>query len=201
MRQVIDFREVLLRQHVKRKEVEKMDVHEAIERRRTIRKFKSPATEEQLQRILLEGVKAPSASNRQPWEFVIVDHPDLIKRIAEIKYHSNMSRSLGEAASQAQKDSFANATLILVYYNGGRDANTGGAWACIENMALAAVAEGLASRIAGFFEPGFGDEVNKLVGAPKDMKLAAAISIGVAAEVPGPRKLRPTGSWLHRNTF
>jgi nitroreductase len=178
-----------------------MDLHEAIERRRTIRKFKSPATEEQLQRIILEGVKAPSASNRQPWEFVIVDNPDLIKRIAEIKYNQNMSRSLGEAASQVQKDSFANASLILVYYNGGRDANAGGAWACIENMVLATVAEGLASRIVGFFEPGFGEEVNKLVRAPKDMKLAAAICIGVAAEVPGPRKLRPTGSWLHRNTF
>ena len=177
-----------------------MVFYQAIESRRTIRKFKAPATEEQVQRILSEGVKAPSASNRQPWEFVIVDRPDLVQKISEIKYKLNLGRPGGEAAARGQRDSFANASLILVYYKEG-PANVASAWACIENMVLACVAEGLVSRIAGFFNPDLAKEVDKLVGAPKDLVLAAGISIGIAAEVPGPRKLRPTGSWLHRNSF
>jgi nitroreductase len=47
-----------------------MDVHEAIEKRRTIRTFKKEAAEEQLRRIILVGSKAPSGGNRQPWEFI-----------------------------------------------------------------------------------------------------------------------------------
>ena len=42
-----------------------MDLYEAIEKRRTVRKFKSPATEEQLKKIISAGVKAPSAGNKQ----------------------------------------------------------------------------------------------------------------------------------------
>ena len=45
-----------------------MDVYEVIEKRRTIRIYKNPASEEQLQKIILAGTKAPSAVNRQPWE-------------------------------------------------------------------------------------------------------------------------------------
>jgi len=46
-----------------------MDVYEAIEKRRTIRIYKNPASEEQLRKIILAGTKAPSAVNRRPWEF------------------------------------------------------------------------------------------------------------------------------------
>ena len=37
-----------------------MDVYEAIEKRRSVRKFKGPVTEEQLGRILQAGAPAPS---------------------------------------------------------------------------------------------------------------------------------------------
>jgi nitroreductase len=63
-----------------------MEVYEAIEKRRTIRFFKQAASEEQVRKILLAGVKAPSGSNVQPWEFIIIDDPKLIEQIAERKY-------------------------------------------------------------------------------------------------------------------
>jgi nitroreductase len=43
-----------------------MDVYEAIEKRRTIRTFKQGVSEEQLRKLLLAGVNAPSGSNVQP---------------------------------------------------------------------------------------------------------------------------------------
>jgi nitroreductase len=184
-----------------------MDFYEVIEKRRTIRKFKGPATEEQLQRIILAGTKAPSPGNRQTWEFVIIDDPGLIEKMSERKYilnRGNKPRSEPvlpeqEKVGQMQKDSFAKASLVLVYHKPGW-AEVAGAWVCIENMSLAAAAEGLGSRIACFFD-GSDKDINKLLQTPPNYELAAALSIGIPAEEPKPRNLRPEGSWLHRNKF
>ena len=55
-----------------------MDVYEAIEKRRTVRGFKRGLSETQLRRILLAAAKAPSGSNVQPWEFILIENPKLI---------------------------------------------------------------------------------------------------------------------------
>lgn len=50
-----------------------MDIMEAIHRRKSIRGFKTdPVSKDVLTRILEAGVRAPSAMNTQPWEFVVV---------------------------------------------------------------------------------------------------------------------------------
>ena len=66
-----------------------MNVYEAIEKRRTVRAFKKGVPEERLRKIIGSGARAPSAGNRQPWEFIIVDDPNLIDQIAEQKYQQN----------------------------------------------------------------------------------------------------------------
>lgn len=181
-----------------------MELYEAIERRRTIRKFKGPASEEQLMRLIAAGTKAPSGSNRQRWEFILVDDPDLIDKISERKYVLNRgNKPRGEAAAspemergaQVQKESFGQASLVAVYCQEGGSSD---GWLCLENMSLAAVAEGLGTRIA-FFGGGADQDINRILGVPKGFELVAALSIGVPAMEPGPRKLRPEGSWLHRN--
>ena len=182
-----------------------MDLYEAIEKRRTIRKFKAPAKEEQLKRIIVAGTKAPSGANKQTWEFIVVKDPALIEKISERKYVLNRgNKPRGEEAppeqekgAQLQKESFANASLILVYVKKGAAAD---GWLCIENMSLAAVAEGLGAKISGF-GMGADKDINKLVQAPDDYELTAALSIGVPAEETKPRSLRPEGSWLHENKF
>lgn len=50
-----------------------MEVMQAINNRRSIRRFKSDAISDETIRTILEaGIKAPSGKNRQPWEFVVV---------------------------------------------------------------------------------------------------------------------------------
>ena len=183
-----------------------MDIFEAIEKRRTIRKYNGVATEEQLNRILAAAAKSPSGGNSQNWEFIIVDDPALIEKVSEIKYLLNRGKPRGETvsedqekAAQKQKDSFVNASLVMVFHNS-KPADAAGVWCCIENMLLAAVAEGLGTRIARFRGDSVTD-INRLMNAPEGMDLVAAISIGVPAEIPQPRSLRPDGSWLHRNSF
>jgi nitroreductase len=59
-----------------------MDIIEAIQRRKSIRAFKSdPVPQGTLREILELAVRAPSWANTQPWEFVIVSG----KKLEEIK--------------------------------------------------------------------------------------------------------------------
>ncbi|UCC40668.1 MAG: nitroreductase family protein [Candidatus Aminicenantes bacterium] len=184
-----------------------MDFCEAIEKRRSVRKFLSPASQEQLNRILNAGTKAPSEMNTQQWEFVVVDDPELIEKISEIKYMVNRDMKPRwedvppekEKIAQMQKDSFPNASLVLVFYPRNRF-NKAAGWACIQNMLLAAASEGLGSRIATIWGRGE-KEVARLLKVPKGFELVAAISIGMPAYTPGPKPLRPVGTWLHRNVF
>jgi len=61
-----------------------LTVKEAIEKRRSIRKFKSDPVPSELIDELLEAARlAPSATNRQPWRFHVVTDPDLKKQIFE----------------------------------------------------------------------------------------------------------------------
>jgi nitroreductase len=183
-----------------------MEFYEVIAKRRTIRKFTGPATEAQLMRILTAGAKAPSGMNQQRWEFIVVDDPALIERIAERKYVLNRGNiPRGEAAAspevekaaQAQKDSYANGSHVAVYYKeGGRDE----AWLCIENMSLAAVVEGLGTRIS-FFRAGAEKDIDTILQVPPGYALACVLSIGVPALEPPAPTLRPEGSWLHHNKF
>ncbi len=182
-----------------------MEVYEAIEKRRSIRIYTKRATEEQLMRILTAGAKAPSAGNRQPWEFIIVDDPSTIERLGEIKYQLNRTFSPGPGETEKeveqralfQKRSFENASVVAVCVASGQAAS---GWLCIENIALAAVAEGLGTCIVSYWDEGK-KEVETLLGLPQDYELVCVLKIGVPGEEGAPRKRRPEGSWLHRNKF
>jgi nitroreductase len=188
-----------------------VDLHEAIEKRRTIRIFKKPATEDQLKKILLAGTKAPSGRNTQPWEFVHVEDKELIDEIAEIKYELTLKmapaggaeRDKIEKMANAQKESFGNASVLAVFHKQGGDS---GAWLCIENISLAAVAEGLGSGIV-FYAPEERAMITELLGLPADCELTAVLKIGVPGEDGYQREKnpyaarRPEFSWLHKNRY
>lgn len=189
-----------------------MEFYETIRKRRTIRKFQGPATAEQLDRILQAGSEAPSAGNRQSWEFIVVEDRDLIAKIGEFKGQLNRNfhpphmedyltpGQIEASQGPGQKESFANASLIMVFHRKRGLFEAAGAWMSIENMSLAAAAEGLGSRIATFWGNGL-KEIQELLQAPEEFELAAALTVGIPAEEPGEKKNRPPKSWLHRNRF
>ncbi len=52
--------------------------------RRSIRRYRpDPVPEEMLEQILEAGRCAPSASNRQPWSFVVVRDPQVLQQVAQ----------------------------------------------------------------------------------------------------------------------
>jgi nitroreductase len=61
-----------------------MDVSEAIQRRVSIRRWKSlPVEKEKIIKVLEAGRRAPSWGNVQPWRFIVVQDEARIKELAE----------------------------------------------------------------------------------------------------------------------
>lgn len=182
-----------------------MDIFEAIEERRTVRVFKKGASEEQLRKVLLAGSKAPSAGNRQSWEFIVIDDPKIIGQIGEIKHQLNRTFSPGPGETQKEVDEralnqkkwFENASVVAICTRAG-DVGTG--WLAVENISLAATALGLGSNIISYWDQGKKD-VEKLLGLPADYELTCVVKLGLpGGESPLPKK-RPEFSWLHKNRF
>ena len=57
---------------------------EAIDTQRALRYIKpGPVPGEMLRRVLESAIKAPSGGHSQPWEFVVVQRPELKRAIAD----------------------------------------------------------------------------------------------------------------------
>ena len=177
-----------------------MDVYEAIEKRRTVRQFTEPATDDALKRIIMAGTMSASPLNLQAWEFILVDDPELIEQIAQHKYLQNERTFKGSGAGQ--KNAYKNCSIVAVCSEKNLPQNVWAAWMCIQNMYLAATAEGLGivpSELWGEDRAA----VEKLLGLPENYRLAAMVLIGKQKGYPDLPKIkrRPAWSWLHRNHF
>lgn len=61
---------------------------ELIKNRRSTRKFTSePLTPEQVEIIMRAALMAPSSKQKNPWQFILVDNKDMLKRLAACKEH------------------------------------------------------------------------------------------------------------------
>ena len=62
-----------------------METWDAIRSRRNVRQYTDqPIARQQLQQILEAGRRAPSASNWQPWDFVVVTEREALRELAQV---------------------------------------------------------------------------------------------------------------------
>ena len=55
--------------------------------RRSVRKYADkPVEKEKVEKLLRRAMQAPSATNQQPWEFIVVDDKELLKKLSS--FHS-----------------------------------------------------------------------------------------------------------------
>ena len=165
-----------------------MDALEVLFTRRSIRKYTNePVTEEDLKTILEAGMNAPSANNRQPWHFVVVD--DRSKLNAIMKVHP-YSRMLAEAP-----------TAIVVC---GDTKISASYWpqdcaAATENILLAARALDLGTVWMGVY-PGEErvNDIQALFNLPQHIQPLAILALGHPAEEKG-RVDRYKAERVHKN--
>ena len=62
-----------------------MDLFDAIDTQRSLRRFSDkPVSDENIRRLLESARKAPSPTNRQPWAFIVIRDPSTRRAMAEI---------------------------------------------------------------------------------------------------------------------
>jgi nitroreductase len=117
-----------------------------------------------LDKILAAGVRAPSANNRQPWHFTVVQNQALARRIVP-----NMTDGNILIVISASGDGKTNGSVIL------------DCALATENMYLAAQALGLGSRIYTGPMDSINSQLKAELGLPNGYSAVALVRIGRVA--------------------
>jgi nitroreductase len=156
-----------------------MEVLECITTRRCIRKYQKKEIQWDLVSNVLEaGRFAPSAGNLQNWKFVVILDEDKRNAIAEacVKQFWMAEAPLhiiiiGEPEKAKRHYGDRGERLYTVQ----------GCAAAMENMMLEAHNLGLGSCWVGAFDE---DKIRSIIGAPKEARPQAIVTVGYAAEEP-----------------
>jgi nitroreductase len=150
---------------------------ESIFRRRSIRKYTDkPVSEQDIERLLKAAMSAPSASNRQPWHFIVVSDRKKLDSLAEAHPYGKM---------------LYEAPLCIVVC--GEKGVSPSYWVqdcslASENLLLAVAALGLGSVWLGVHpRPERVDFVRKAFSIPDDIVPLNILPIGHPAETKEPR--------------
>lgn len=64
---------------------------EAIFKRKSIRKYQDrPVEKEKIEKLLRAIMQAPSAVNQQPWEVIVIENKETLKKLSEMSPYSKM---------------------------------------------------------------------------------------------------------------
>ena len=156
-----------------------MDFWSVIEQRHSVRAFaSSPVSDENVERILEAGIRAPSAGNRQPWHFVIVRSPAVKSELEQAAFGQSFVSEAPVVIVVCAEPERSGA----VYRDRGRALyclqDTA---AAVENMLLAATALGLGACWVGAFDE---RAAATAVALPAGFRPVALIPLGVPARVP-----------------
>lgn len=162
-----------------------MDVLDAIQNRRSIRRYKpDPVDDKTLQTVLNAARLAPSWDNSQCWKFIIVkDHNTKAQLADTIKPHPQLG------INPAQK-AFKAAPIVIValaekkisgYFQGRSSSEKENSWymfdvaLAMENLVLAATALGLGTVHVGLFDD---TQVASILGIPDRFHVVEMTPLG-----------------------
>ena len=137
-----------------------MDVLEAIQARRAVRDYLDrPVGASTVNSLLQAAVQAPSAMNRQPWRFAVIQDAARLKRysdrakallLADSKLDQK-TRVYRDLLSAKEFNIFYNAsTLVAVCVEERGPFSDADAWLAAENLMLTACDAGLGTSCIGF---------------------------------------------------
>lgn len=171
-----------------------MNFLELATKRSSIRSFKTDEVEKEKLLYLLEAARmAPSAANFQPWQFVVVTEPELLKSIRAVY----------------NRDWFFTAPAIIIaladHSKGWRRAHDGKDYTeidvaiAIDHLTLAAAELGLGTCWVCNFDC---DRCSDLFHIPENMEPIALIPVGYPAKsVKTVKQREPLDQIVHWNSF
>ena len=162
-----------------------MELSKVMEERRSVRHYNDKNLDKRIVcDILNYGIMAPSAHNRQPWHFIVVDNLNLKKEIGDAL--ENKMGDIAKVTSDVIRDCSALVLVFADIEDEVMDIQSVGA--CIENMILRARDLDVASLWIGYILE-IEKELQKEFSLEK--KLIAAVGLGYTDHFPSkrPRKM------------
>lgn len=183
-----------------------MELNESIRKRRSIRKYKKDDVNNKIIEDLIESaLLAPSAKNRQPWEFMIVKDKTknkiadiMLEQLKESKVSLEKKIYNVNSSVKATANIIKQAPILILVFKSKEDN-----WIIGDSLSIGAAIEHICLR-ATDLELGSlwirdivytQKEIAKLVGKD-DMELISAISIGYPDENPKQRPRKKLNEML-----
>lgn len=178
-----------------------MEFYEVINKRRSIRQFEDrEISRETLERILDAELKAPSSNHQRRWELLTLTKKDTIRELAKfirpypcrIQEPKTPQQEMFKIAYPRQRSIVEeSACVILPYfkqkYSFDNQKNEyglmdyGASWALVENMLLAATAEGLGS-VVHIPVKKESQQIREFMKVPDGYYLPALVILGYASK-------------------
>jgi nitroreductase len=170
-----------------------MELYEGLISRRSLRRYTGESTgEDKIRKIIRAGMYAPSARNRRPWHFIVIDDRAIMKKIMAVHPYSSMLAEASHAIVVCGDDKLENGPG---YYKLDCSAAT-------QNMLLAAHSMDLGAVWLGV-EPREERKkaVSSILGLPDHVHPLSIVSIGVPVKIPAeiPERFEPEK--IRRNSW
>jgi nitroreductase len=196
--------------------VSDLSFFDVVHAQRACREFApDPVDDAAIARLLEAATRAPSAENKQPWEFVIVRDRDRRAAIGELMarawHGAGREFSAGRLPPAMLADVERGATggiaAAPVHVVVGADTRRGLAatapesiYPAVQNLLLAATALGLGAALTTI-ALGYDRELRALVGFPESVRPMAVVPIGHPARRLGPSRRDPFTAHTHREHY
>ncbi len=159
-----------------------------IEKRRSIRKYKRKPVESEKLDILIEAaLRAPSSMGTNPWEFIVITDPSMLKALSKAKPHGatfleNAPLAIIICADPDKSKAWIeDASIAAIYIHlAAESLNLGSCWIQIRD------------RMYSETRPAE-DYISELLDIPKNLKVEAMIAIGHPDEKKEPRSRKSLG--------
>jgi FMN reductase (NADPH) len=164
---------------------------------RSIRKFKpEPVPEETIETILRAGTRAATAGGIQPYAFIVIDDPKVLKKISYIDgplaIVAVVDQYRVKRYYEANNAPFYNdqaVNLFISYWD---------ATIALHNVVIAAESLGLGGVYIGMI---LSQNLQETLGVPEHVVPAGLVTLGVPDEEPDLRPRLPLEAVVHRNGY
>ncbi|HZY93934.1 MAG TPA: nitroreductase family protein [Candidatus Bathyarchaeia archaeon] len=181
-----------------------------------LRQFKTdPIPRNIIETILAAGSKAASGSNTQPWEFTVVEDPEVKARLIKPMLDKWLARISGSRMRGRMKEVYDEATEMLrntakvpvmIYCcldlnrtGIGEEVRYASIYPAVQNMLLASHCLGLGTclTIHGSTPTRGEPEVKRILGIPEHVKIACLVYLGYPLRKHKPPRRTPIMNFVH----
>lgn len=192
------------------------DFFDVVARQRACRAFTGDeVSDDDIAKLLTAATFAPSAENRQPWEFVVVRDPATRAAIGELtraawdaggrtfsegRLPPELLADVDRGATGGIAAAPVNVVVCADVHRGLEQTVASSIFPAVQNLLLAATALGLGSALTTI-TVAHRRELQELLGLPEHVRPVAVVPLGHPARALGPPRRRPFSAHAHRDRY